>query len=525
MRFQSDTLPVGGPSEESGIVFGRPTAMAGHSRFDPESVAGRRTTSAPTVGSSTSAPTARLMLPSFEKEASAPGSVISASATASENATAGNAASATSAGSNSATASGVGGYSLGFDASQVRAYLNRQSLNEMSQGNVLADQTPVWKVIDGSAAETPETPASTGIPVQTATAPVENSDAFSTIGFHGREKASPEGAASETSETPPRAEESSVFDRLKGLYPSQLESNSRRFLRRPFDRLSPWNVFRDREETAAPETPQPEAPADVTAAVPADGTAPNVVVPVPGLPTDLLLNELIELRVRELKTWPRTSAGALLHPLRYQQRQKDLRLLYLIADQPGEAISVVESLPSGEQDFWQQLMLGLAQYRSTDEELSREQQLTNVSGQIRSATMSLTPYCSLRLRRVDLCSRILSFGRIEPFPSNDFDPGQPVLLYAEVDNFASEITPNGNHRTSFDAQIQILHEDGPADVIETINLAEIDDEASSERLDYFLSFELTIPSHLGTGTYRIRLRVRDRISGRTTEEFVTFQVR
>ena len=127
--------------------------------------------------------------------------------------------------------------------------------------------------------------------------------------------------------------------------------------------------------------------------------------------------------------------------------------------------------------------------------------------------------------RLDICSRIFSYGRIETFPSNDFEPGQPILLYAELVNFTTRATASGTRITSFDAQLQILHEDESADPIETIDLSGITDEASSERSDYYQSFELTVPSHLARGTYRIRVRLRDRISGKATAEVVSFQVR
>lgn len=198
--------------------------------------------------------------------------------------------------------------------------------------------------------------------------------------------------------------------------------------------------------------------------------------------------------------------------------------MYLIANQPGSAIQAVDELPPAEQDFWQELMLALAEYRNQDGN-SQEVRFTNTTGQLRSAARQLSPLTSLQVRRFEICSRIHSFGRIDTFPSNVFDPvGQPILLYAEVENFSSELTVDGTYRTRFEAQLKLFAK-GDSKAKETIELPNIMDEASSERSDYFQSFELNLPSHLQSGEYAIRLRLRDRISGKIAESTVEFQIR
>ena len=169
-------------------------------------------------------------------------------------------------------------------------------------------------------------------------------------------------------------------------------------------------------------------------------------------------------------------------------------------------------------------MLAVAQYRDQSLTVSEQERITGTVGQLLSAVQHLRPLTALSIQRFEICSQINSFGRIETFPSNDFDPGQPILLYVELDNFGTDRTESGTYRTSMDAELTIFEDDN-SEAIETIELPEISDEATSERRDYFQSFELNLPSHLATGRYSIRLRLRDRVTARLAEDTIDFQVR
>ncbi|MEO2029674.1 MAG: hypothetical protein ABGZ23_27700 [Fuerstiella sp.] len=420
----------------------------------------------------------------------------------------------------------VGGHSSKSSANQIRAIINQRSDNEMSRGDLLTERDAKWQVLPQSEQlATAENELRTG---------ESGPDAVSELGspavvvrtatFHGLTPTIAETGDinnpgdqvnSETTDTETdAATEPSVFDRLRGLYDTSAESGPREIFKRQFQRLQPsWSPFRERDEQPVQLPPEEQA-VDVTVDA---AETPSAASP--------LLLQLIAETTAELNNWPGLENGTPQNVDQFRRRHQDLRLLQLVANQPGEAIAAIETMPPAEQDFWQELMLGLAQYRSVPEEADREVALTNAAGQLTFAVRRLAPVAALRCRRLDICSRIFSYGRIETFPSNDFEPGQPILLYAELENFTTEPTSTGSRRTSFDAQLQILHEDESADPIETINLSNITDESSSERSDYYQSFELTVPSHLARGTYRIRIRLRDRISGKATQEVVSFQVR
>ncbi len=409
---------------------------------------------------------------------------------------------------------------LGFSAQQVRALMNRQSRSDMSTSAVLPDQPDRWSVL-ASQAPSPAAAASASIPAtdEIPTNQVSGGKAFDRSGdglLIDNAVESPEFSenSDETSDVTELPTEPSMLDRLKGFY--EPENAARKIWKRPFQKLgNPWTaVFGDRDEIIPEATVPTEAEsiptADVSPAVPKSVSNP-------------LLAQLIAATETELAGWPTKLDGAPVELERHQRRQLDLRLLYLIANQPGKAIRAVEELGGPEQDFWQELMLAMAEYRS-ESTTDKEERLTNTTGQLRSAVRQLMPLTALQIRRFEICSRIHSFGRLDTFPANNFDPGQPLLLYAEVDNFTSELTPGGSYRTQFEAELK-LYEEGNTKAKETIALPDISDESTSERSDYYQSFELSLPSHLKSGQYSIRLRLRDRTSGKTAESTVEFQVR
>lgn len=299
----------------------------------------------------------------------------------------------------------------------------------------------------------------------------------------------------------------SVLDRIRRLSDPGL-------VRRQIERFpSPFRLFpgNDDDEKATPLIePTNTAETNVAPGNTVDGSV------------DVLAMLISDLE-QKLRTWPRDNDDSPLQPELYRRRQLDLRLAHLIADRPAAAAAAIESMPPEEQEFWQDLVLALSQFRTPDDSAPYDEQMAMTVGQLRSAVKQLQPVAKLALRRIELCDAIYSYGAIEPILSDSIAPGDPVLIYAELGNLYAELTDDGIYRTVFSGTLQLVSTDGTE--IETWPLDAVEDLASSRREDYFLSYKLTLPAVLPQGDYEIRLTVRDDLSGRRARGSLAFSAR
>ncbi len=318
--------------------------------------------------------------------------------------------------------------------------------------------------------------------------------------------------------------EPTVLDRLRGFYiPRREETHPERVRKTTRHWTDPFGLLRDREQetdesAVGSVTPlQPETEPEVSEIATRDTVVPQG--------RDALLEPLITQLEQELADWEKLPSGKPADELEWLRRQTDLRLLYLIDGRSADSLRVIESLPEKEQEFWQSMMLAMESYRRGDGSVPRADQLTETREYVRTASRQLQPLSTMRIRRLNFCNRIEGFGTFSVFPTSDFNAGQPLLLYAEIENYKSTLTSDGQHRSVFAAMIEFIRE-GETEPIasRTIRLPEIEDLCSAERTDYFQSYELTVPS-LSPGKYILRLRVRDQLSQQTATSELPFDIR
>ncbi len=129
---------------------------------------------------------------------------------------------------------------------------------------------------------------------------------------------------------------------------------------------------------------------------------------------------------------------------------------------------------------------------------------------------------SLTLSHVAFCQKIVNFGVWERFEKDVFSPGQPVLLYTEVDNFSSKISGDRLWHTLLRSKIQILDKRGG--LVEEMPFAPNDDECHVVRRDYYNSYEFSIPRRCTPGPYTLMLQVEDLFAKTKATQTVPFVV-
>lgn len=209
----------------------------------------------------------------------------------------------------------------------------------------------------------------------------------------------------------------------------------------------------------------------------------------------------------------------------YVTKQVDLRMLYLMSGQQARALERVRGLDAADQEFWTQVMWSLANYFDVEGIPNRDERATQTVIQMRSAIQHLQQTAKLEIRNVDFCTKISSFGNYETFDNNVFRPGQPVMVYAEIDNFSSKRGSDGLYRTQLKSTIEV-HRVTPqgSEVVETLDFDATTDLCRHHRRDYYHSFELNIPSKATTGSYALVLIVEDQYSKRVATYSRNFAV-
>lgn len=208
----------------------------------------------------------------------------------------------------------------------------------------------------------------------------------------------------------------------------------------------------------------------------------------------------------------------------YLRKQVQLRLLHLIAGQTDRALQPVPGVDPADQEFWQQMLWGMANYFDTQGMPDSSERATQTIAQLKSAASRLQEKARLELRNVAFCLKISGYGNYQRFKRDEFMPGQPVLLYAEVGNFKSELLADGQFRTLLKSALEIV-EGGPAGrVVETLPLAPSEDRCRNQRRDYYHSYEFAIPQGCNPGPHTLRLRVEDQLGKKFAVTALNFTV-
>lgn len=251
--------------------------------------------------------------------------------------------------------------------------------------------------------------------------------------------------------------------------------------------------------------------------------APSVVASDKPTKSTECLDDLIQKTQARLAEIKYTSLNATERET-YLRDQVNLRLFYLANNQHERALDAIPSIPPAEQEFWQQMFWSLSQYRNSDAVPDRTERITQTVSQLRTALQRLQETARLQLGNVSFCRRIDGYGNYQRFEKDVFKPGDPVLVYAEIENFRSEPTTAGQHRTLLRSTLQILPDGGTGKALDSVTLKPVEDICRNARRDYFNSYEFTIPNDIGPGRYVLEITVDDQLSGKSTKQSILFSV-
>ena len=125
-----------------------------------------------------------------------------------------------------------------------------------------------------------------------------------------------------------------------------------------------------------------------------------------------------------------------------------------------------------------------------------------------------------RIINVALCTEVKGFGQFKPFPTASFEAGQRMLVYCELENFASKQTIvdfESRFVTRLRGRYEIHNAEGR--VVQVTEYPVVEDIARNQRQDFYMHFPVQL-GDLPPGPYQIELRVED-LNGNKTATLST----
>lgn len=271
------------------------------------------------------------------------------------------------------------------------------------------------------------------------------------------------------------------------------------------------------------DSPRGAAPASEARTTPAPAANSNSE-PRSSAYMNVELQRVMTLLRAEMEYGP--SSGTTAADREQVRRHIQKRLLHLLAEEPEQAIQAIPGLPAAEQEFWTQLLWSLANELHPPADMKAEQRIVRTAKLVAEAERHLRELCPLEIHLACFCHKINSFGSYERFTRDEFRPGQPVLIYAELRNFTSELTVDAQYRTRLRTTMEIRVADAPQDApaVDRQDFPATEDYCRSPRHDYFHSYRIDIPQQLPAGRYLLRLALVDEISGKSATTDLPFTV-
>ena len=202
--------------------------------------------------------------------------------------------------------------------------------------------------------------------------------------------------------------------------------------------------------------------------------------------------------------------------------ETQLRLLYVVANHREKAVEPIEALDSAEQEFWTQQMYGLLVSLDAEERHTSSRRAALTLRHLRRATSHLADISTLDVRNLKFCTDVQSYGRYVEFKSRSFRPGQEVVVYVELDNFAVEDLGT-EYETELAAEYAIFDADNRR--VAQVALPLDKQTCHNRRQDYFIAYLLHLPDDLADGDYTFVLTIEDVKGKKSNQAQADFRIR
>ena len=255
----------------------------------------------------------------------------------------------------------------------------------------------------------------------------------------------------------------------------------------------------------AGQLPPPTEPTPPPAATARQEAANDGQPPVATQPPTLAEHRAALIAALETEIRQRREAKA--EPAELARLELQLRLLYLLAERPDDAVAAIDALSAPERESCKHLLFGLATLMAEEPPSRAPHRNAKVLRALRDATSELAAGSRLDLRNMAFCEKVEYFGWYTEFPRYEFTPKQQVILYVEVENYAAEAKGPQSFETELQGSYQIF--DASGQIIAERKLPLDREVCRNYRRDYFLAYRIYMPDNIAPGGYRLELTLED----------------
>jgi hypothetical protein len=201
--------------------------------------------------------------------------------------------------------------------------------------------------------------------------------------------------------------------------------------------------------------------------------------------------------------------------------QMRLRMLYLLAGRQADAMLPISGAAPAQQDYWAKQLFAMSSFLDNHQQPDDKRRAAGSLMHLDQARAKLAELATLQIRNLTFVDSVDSYGVFERRKTREFRPGDPVTLYAEVENFRSDSTKEG-YRTALATSYEVVDANGQR--VDGRQFPEVEDVCQNQRRDFHMQYGVALPTRIYPGEYQLRLIVTDQLSHKIGQASVPFVI-
>jgi hypothetical protein len=116
---------------------------------------------------------------------------------------------------------------------------------------------------------------------------------------------------------------------------------------------------------------------------------------------------------------------------------------------------------------------------------------------------------------------VRAWGAVDRFETAQFEPGQELIVYFELDQLTSRESAEG-HTTRIETVLSLVDAGGRR--VHEWTFEPLEETCGGHRRDYFARYLVALPEAMPDGSCRLEVAVTDTIAGRTAQASLPLEV-